>query len=120
MKLTSLVAALLLGLLAFPAHGAPTRGTLLAFPVVQPATAVVFSGLDLRGSGEVTTFDVTAKGGNVDCVVFNDAGGPVAKDEGPANACRIQVRPQKAGKFKLLVTNVGDAEAKAKATVIIQ
>lgn len=118
MKLSLLATALVTALVALPAHSSPARGTMVAFPIVQPGTAVMFSGLDLRG-GEATDVFVGAKGGDVRCSVFTDAGAPVVLDAGEKNVCRIKVEPKKAGRYTLLVTNV-DTKSAAKATVTIQ
>lgn len=119
MKLTTLFAfAAAVGLMAVPAHASPTKGTMVAFPVIQHGTAVMYSDLEFRG-GEVTDVYVKGDGGNLDCLVMSDTGAIVARDEGPANGCKIQVKPKKTGKYTVLVTNVDTKDA-SKALVAIQ
>ena len=118
MKLSSLVALLAVSLAAVSAHASPSKGTMVAFPVVQPGTAVMFSGLEFR-AGEVTDVWAGAKGGSIDCHVFNDKGAIVAKDEGSTNGCSIKVTPKKTGTYTVLVTNV-DSREPATVTLTIQ
>lgn len=119
MKLTHLLAiATAVGLIALPAHASPSKGTMVAFPVVQPGTAVMYSDLEFRAK-EATDVWASAKGGSIDCLVMNDKGAIVGRDEGPANTCKIQVTPPKTGKYTVLVTNV-DSKDPAKVLVTIQ
>lgn len=120
MKLFSLFTtySLAITLVALSAHASPTRGTMVAFHVIQPGTAVMFSGLDLRGN-ETTDIFVGAAGGDVRCSVFTAVGAPVVLDAGDKNVCCIKVKPKKAGRYTLLVTNI-DTKSAARATVTIQ
>ena len=116
MKLAS-IALLGLTLAATLAHGAPSKGTLVSGPVVQPGKAVMFSDIELRAD-EATAFSVDGRGGNVDCAVFNAKGAVVAEDNRPVSSCRIKFTPPSEGKYTFMVTNVGDHES--ATTVIIQ
>lgn len=104
--------------MASTAHASPSRGTGFADQVIQPAHAVSFSGLGYQ-AGEVIAIDVTAKQGNVDCLLFNHRGKIVARDEGPANACHIELKSSRPDIYILLVTNV-DSDEPAVATIVIQ
>jgi hypothetical protein len=110
--------ALLLTLAVTPAHASPSKGTMMAFPVVPPRTGTMFSDLEFRGS-EPTTIVVTGQGGNVDCTVFNDKSSIVASDDGPANSCKFLITPKVRSKYTLLVTNV-DPKQESKVSVLIQ
>jgi len=105
-------------LLVSPVHGAPLRGSFVAFPVIPTSSGVMYSDVILRGN-ETTVVDVKSKGGNVDCTVFDSNANVVAEDNGPHNSCSIRIKPKKTSRYTVLVTNV-DAKKIAVATVMIQ
>lgn len=100
------------------AHGSPTKGTVLAFPVIQPGTASVFSRVDLEG-GTWTDVSVESKGGDVRCNVYTSVGSLIASDDDNDNMCSFRIRPSKPGTITLIVTNIHPKE-ESKTIVVIQ
>jgi hypothetical protein len=119
MKLAQLVSCLVLGLTAVTAHATPTNGVGFIEQVIQPAHAAVFSRLGYQ-AGEKVAIDVTAKAGNIDCILFNHRGKIVSKDESPANACHITIaKTERPDIYTLMVTNI-DAETAAAVEIVVQ
>jgi len=104
--------------MAVGAHASPTRGTMTAKQEVQPGHVVMFSDMELQGSN-VTDISVDATGGEIDCLLLNEKGKVVAKDESKGNSCRIRFAPRKTSRYTLLVTNI-DPNGPAIAQVVIQ
>ncbi len=118
MKLTQLLSCLALSLTAVAAHATPTNGVGVIDQVIQPAHAVKFSRLGYQ-AGVKIAIDVSAKGGNVDCILFNHRGKVIARDESPANACHITLTSPRPDVYTLMVTNI-DSDVASEVEVVVQ
>ncbi len=105
-------------LMAVSAHASPTRGTVMARQVIQPGHVAMIPDVELEGKN-VALVTVGATGGEVDCLILNEKGKVVAKDESRGNTCKISYVPKRTGRFTLLVTNI-DPNGQAIARVVIQ
>jgi hypothetical protein len=99
-------------LMVIPAHGSPTKGTLVMPTSIPPHSGVMYSGLDFKAS-ETTSIDVTFIGGDIKCTVLDSKNNIVSRDE-----CHVKFNPKKTSKFTLIVTNISDVQS--NVTIVAQ